>query len=41
MKQKRKIEVTLSGGQAGIHKVTVCLAKPSVTLYVNPWVTVS
>ncbi len=38
---KQKSEVTISGGAAGIHTVWVCLAKPSITVYVNPDVTVS
>lgn len=39
--QKRKVAVTISGGQAGVHTVWACLAKPSTTIYVDPEVTIS
>jgi len=35
------IEETISGGAAGIHTVWACLAKPEITVYVDPDVTVS
>ena len=38
---KQKIGVTISGGAAGIHTIYACLAKPSVTVYVDPDVTVT
>jgi len=37
----QKIEETISGGQAGIHTVWACLAKPSTTVYVCPKIDVS
>lgn len=37
----QKISETIAGGQAGIHTVWACLAKPSTTVYVCPKVDVS
>lgn len=37
----QKIAETISGGQAGIHTVWACLAKPSTTVYVCPKIDVS
>lgn len=38
---KQKITVTISGGGAGIHKISVCLAKPNDNIYADPKVTLS
>jgi len=38
---KQKIVETISGGQAGIHTIWACLAKPSTTIYVCSKVDVS
>ena len=38
---KQKIVLTIAGGGAGVHTVWACLAKPSTTVYVDPYVTVS
>lgn len=37
----QKISETISGGQAGIHTIWACLAKPSTTVYVCPKMDVS
>ncbi|MEA3478426.1 MAG: hypothetical protein U9R60_09625 [Bacteroidota bacterium] len=39
--QKRKITETLTNGQAGIHTIWAVLAKPSITIYVDPKITVT
>jgi len=37
----QKIEETISGGQAGIHTIWACLAKPLTTIYVCPKIAVA
>lgn len=36
-----KIAVTISSGQAGVHTIWACLAKPSTTIYVDPKIVLS
>ena len=37
----QKIDLTISGGEEGVHTVWACLAKPSTTVYVCPKITVA